>query len=63
MSTTVDEQAARIHHYVVATAIGSAKGLFGKDLTVEEKVYSMTVPADYEGKRRLCPSPSHETSN
>ena len=50
MCTTVDEQAARIHHYVVATAVGSAKGLFGKDLTVEEKVYSMTVPADYEGR-------------
>ena len=50
MCVVVDEQAARVYHYVVATAVGSAKGFFGKDLSAEERVYPMTVPIDHDGE-------------
>lgn len=50
MCITVDELHARIYQFVVATAIGSAKGLFGKDLSAEERVFSMSVPADHSGQ-------------
>ena len=44
------EPLAMIRHFVVATAVGSAKGLFGKDLTAEEMVYAIAGPAQPEGQ-------------
>lgn len=46
----------RIFNFVVGTAIGSAKGLFGKDLTAEREVFVLFAPADREGTH--IPSPA-----
>lgn len=39
----------RIFNFVVGTAVGSAKGIFGKDLTAEKQVFVIDAPADREG--------------
>ena len=40
----------RIANFVVGTAVGSAKGLFGKDLAAEQEVFVLDAPLDREGK-------------
>lgn len=53
MCVVANEPACKVHQHVVATAVGSAKGWLGKDLTTEEKVWATQAPVDPEGESRL----------
>lgn len=52
MCVSVYEHEAQVRHFVVATAVGSAKGRFFKneDLTLEERVYAIARPENPEGE-------------